>query len=167
MPAIRETVCRLADVFNKLEQAILVSLLLMMVGLAFIQIFLRIFFSSGIMWGDVALRHLVLWVGLFGAMVATRESRHIKIDILPRLLTGKAKTLLGIFIDFFSAFICLLLTFGGLKFVSDEFLVKTTTFLQIPGWIVAVIFPLAFSIIALHFSLNGLAKIFSLGESVP
>lgn len=167
MATARDIVHRSAEVFSKLEQAVLVSLLLVMVGLAFIQIFLRVFFHSGIIWGDVALRHLVLWVGLVGAMVATRESRHINIDILPRLLSGKPRKLLGIFIDFFSAFICVLLTLAGVKFVSDEFLAKTTTFLGIPGWIVAVIFPVAFSVITLHFGLNGLAKILKLRESVP
>lgn len=165
MTPIRRVIRYWEVVFNKLELAILVSLILMMVGLAFIQLFLRIFLHSGLIWGDVALRHLVLWVGLFGATVATRESRHISIDILPRVLPEKAKTLLGIFIDFFAGFICVLLTFGGLKFVRDEFLSKTTTFLQIPGWLIGAIFPLAFSIITLHFCLNGLAKILSLRES--
>lgn len=165
MAPIRDTVRRWVEVLARLEQTVLVSLLLIMVGLAFIQVFLRIFLSSGIIWGDVALRQLVLWVGMFGAMVATRESRHINIDILPRLLTGKRKTLLAILIDSFSAFICLLLTVVSFKFVSDEFLFNTKTFLQIPGWIVAVIFPLAFSIITIHFGLNGLTKILSLGGS--
>jgi len=161
---IRDTFGRWAEVLGKVEQAILISLLLIMVGLAFIQIALRIFFSSGIIWGDVVLRHLVLWVGLFGATAATRESRHITIDILPRLLTGKAKILLGILIDFFCVFVSLLLARAGFRFVSDEFLAKTSTFLEVPGWIVAVIFPLAFTIIAIHFGLNGLTKILHFGE---
>jgi TRAP-type C4-dicarboxylate transport system permease small subunit len=152
------------EVFGRVEQTVLVVLLLTMVGLAFVQIVLRIFFSSGIIWGDVALRHLVLWVGLFGATVATRESRHINIDILPRLLKGKAKTLLGILIDFFSAFVCVLLASAGLTFVRDEFAAKTVAFLEIPGGIAALIFPIAFSIIALHFGLNGLDKILRFGK---
>jgi len=166
VPSMRDLFRRSVEVGNRLEQAILVSLLLIMVGLAFLQILLRILFHSGIIWGDVALRHLVLWLGLFGATVATKESRHINIDILPRLLSGKARTLLGILINFFSAFVCLLLAHGGIKFVYDEFLAKTTTFLAIPGWIVALIFPLAFLIMTMRFVLNGLAKILSLGEPV-
>jgi TRAP-type C4-dicarboxylate transport system permease small subunit len=162
---IRILVRRWIEVLNKLEQATLVFLVLIMVGLAFLQIFLRIFFSFGIMWGDVALRHLVLWVGLLGATVATRESKHIHIDILPRLLTGKGRLLLGILLDLVSAFVCLLLAFAGFKFVSDEFMMKTTSFLQIPGWIVTVIFPLAFSVIAIQFGLNGLRKILGVKES--
>jgi TRAP-type C4-dicarboxylate transport system permease small subunit len=137
-----------------------------MVGLAFLQIVLRIFFNSGIIWGDVALRHLVLWVGLLGATVATRESRHIRIDVLSQLLTGKGKTLLNILIDFFSAAICVFLVYGSLKFVWDEFLAKTTTSLQIPGWVIGVIFPLAFSVITIHFALNGLAKLLDVRKSV-
>ena len=165
MPTLRKIVRRWDDTFGRVEQAILVSLLLIMVGLAFVQIVLRVFFASGIIWADVALRHLVLWVALFGATVATRESKHIHIDVLPRLLSGRARTALSVLIDFSSAFVSGLLTLAGFKFVSDEFLVKTTTFLQIPGWITAIIFPLAFSIITIHFTLNGLAKVMSLGES--
>jgi TRAP-type C4-dicarboxylate transport system permease small subunit len=163
---VRDFIRRWDSLFDKLEQGILVTLLLTMIGLAFTQLFIRVFLSSGIVWGDVALRHLVLWVGLLGATVATRESRHIHIDILPRLLTGKPKALLGILIDFFSALICSILTFGSFKFVSGEFLLKTTTFLQIPGWIVSMIFPIAFFVITIHFGLNGLTKLLTIGESV-
>lgn len=165
MEAIRNLVRWWDNGFSKIEQVILVSLLLVMVGLAFLQIFLRIFFSSGILWGDVALRHLVLWVGLLGATVATREAKHIHIDILPRLLAGRARILLSILLDFVSAFVCLLLAWAGFKFVRDEFMTKTTSFLEIPGWIVTVIFPLAFSVITIHFGLNGLRKIFGVKES--
>lgn len=156
---------RWADAFGRLEQTLLVVLLFAMVGLASLQILLRILFSSGIIWGDVALRHLVLWVGLVGAVLATRESRHIAINILPRLLKGRAAALLGIFSDFFSAFISALLTRAGFIFVRDEFLSQTSTFLGLPGWIPAVIFPLAFSTITLHFVLNGLARLTIPAES--
>ena len=155
---------RWADVFGRIEQTLLVVLLLVMVGLASLQILLRILFSSGIIWGDVALRHLVLWVGLVGAVLATRESRHIAIDVLPRILKGRTTVFLGIFTDFFSAFIGILLTRAGLTFVRDEFLSHASTFLGIPGWVLAVIFPLAFSTIAFHFCLNGLVKLTMLGE---
>jgi len=155
---------RWADVFGRVEQTFLVVLLLVMVGLASLQILLRILFSSGIIWGDVALRHLVLWVGLVGAVLATRQSRHIAIDVLPRVLKGRTAVFLGIFTDFFSAFVAILLTRAGLTFVRDEFLSHATTFLGIPGWVLAVIFPLAFSTIAFHFSLNGLVKLTMLGE---
>jgi len=164
---IRRVFGRWTEVLCKLEDGILISFLLIMVGLAFVQILLRLLFSSGMIWGDVALRHLVLWVGLLGATVATRESRHINIDILPRLLTGRAKAVLAVLIDFFCTLVALILTRAGFTFMRDEFLSGTTTFLQIPSWIVAVIFPLAFLVITIHFGLNGLTKILDPGKPSP
>ncbi|MBI2341120.1 MAG: TRAP transporter small permease subunit, partial [Deltaproteobacteria bacterium] len=48
-----------------------------MIVLGFLQVVLRNFFGSGISWADVTVRHLVLWVGFFGAVLATIENRHI------------------------------------------------------------------------------------------
>ncbi|MBW2059172.1 MAG: TRAP transporter small permease subunit [Deltaproteobacteria bacterium] len=165
MGALRESLRRWTEALGRLEEAALICLVLAMVGLASIQIFLRIFFSSGIIWAAVALRHLVLWVAMSGAVMATHESRHIKIDILARFLKGRQRVILAVLIDFFSALICLLLALASIRFVRGEFLFDTRTFLQIPGWIVVLIFPLAFFAITFHFGLNGLIKILNLGES--
>jgi len=162
-----QVIRRLADAFGRLEQTFLVVLFFAMVVLASLQIFLRIFFFSGILWGDVALRHLVLWVGLVGAVLATRESRHITIDILPKALKCRAHHVLRVFSDFFSAFIAALLTRAGFIFVRDEFLSQPSTFLGLPGWVPALIFPIAFSTISLHFVLNGVARLTTPGESEP
>jgi TRAP-type C4-dicarboxylate transport system permease small subunit len=160
-----QAIQRCEHVVARVEQTLLVALLLAMVGVASLQIFLRILFSSGIVWGDVALRHLVLWAGLVGAMLATRESRHIAIDIIPRILKGKASVLLGILSDFFSAFIGALLARAGFIFMRDEFLSQASTFLGLPAWVPVLIFPIAFFTITFHFILNGLARLTRLAES--
>jgi len=70
----------------RVENGILVVLLLSMLAMAVFQIVLRNLFESGIVWGDILVRILVLWVGLAGAMVASRKGNHINIDILSRYL---------------------------------------------------------------------------------
>ncbi|NVM57446.1 MAG: TRAP transporter small permease subunit, partial [Desulfobacterales bacterium] len=72
--------------FTRLEDTFLVSLLSFMIGLAFLQIVLRDFFSTGLLWADPLLKNLVIWVGLVGASIATREDKHITIDVIPRVL---------------------------------------------------------------------------------
>ena len=61
------------------------------VVLAALQIVLRYGFDSGIAWADPLLRVLVLWLGLLGALAATRDRRHITIDVLSRMLPARAK----------------------------------------------------------------------------
>ena len=141
--------------FDKLEYLVLVFLLTVMVGLAFLQIFLRIFFATGILWGDPLLRHLVLWIALLGAATAAKEGKHINIDIISRVLPGRGKVAIQGLIDLFSTFICILLIHASLKFIGDEFQTGVIAFLKIPTWIVAVIFPVAFGLIALRFAISG------------
>jgi C4-dicarboxylate transporter DctQ subunit len=141
--------------FDKLEYVVLVFLLTIMVGLAFLQIFLRIFFATGILWGDPFLRHLVLWIALLGAVTATKEGKHINIDVISRVLPDRGKVAIRALTDLFSTFICLLLIQASLKFIRDESQAGTLAFLSIPTWAVAVIFPVAFGLIALRFAISG------------
>ena len=55
-----------------------------MIVLAIYQILSRNLFSEGVVWIDPLLRTLVLWVGLTGAVVATRTDNHIRIDIFSK-----------------------------------------------------------------------------------
>jgi TRAP-type C4-dicarboxylate transport system permease small subunit len=140
---------------DKAEYLVLVSLLTLMVGLAFLQIVLRIFFDTGILWGDPLLRHVLLWAALLGATMATKEGKHINIDVISRLLPDWGKVTIQAVANLFSAFICVLLLQASLKFVRDEFQVGTLAFLEIPIWVVGVIFPVAFGLIGLRFAING------------
>jgi TRAP-type C4-dicarboxylate transport system permease small subunit len=141
--------------FDRLEYVVLVLLLTVMVGLAFLQIFLRIFFATGILWGDSLLRHLVLWIALLGAATATKEGRHINIDVISRVLPDRGRVVIQALTDLFSTFICLLLIQASLKFIRDEFQAGTLAFLNTPTWAVTVIFPVAFGLIALRFAISG------------
>lgn len=144
--------------FDNLDYLVLVFLFTIMVGLAFLQIVLRIFFATGILWGDPLLRHLLLWVALLGAIMATKEGKHINIDVISRLLTDRGKAAIQSLTDLFSAGICILLIEASLKFMRDEFQAGTAAFLTIPVWIVAIIFPVAFGLIASRFAISGLRK---------
>ena len=80
---------RLMAIINRIEDAFLVGLLAFMIGLAFTQIVLRNGFSGGIIWADGLIRILVLWIGLVGAMVASRNGNHINIDIITKYLPDR------------------------------------------------------------------------------
>ena len=64
----------------KAEKALVVVLIFAMVGLSFLQVLLRIFFHSGIVWLDPLLRHMVLWAGLTGSVLAARYSVHFALE---------------------------------------------------------------------------------------
>ena len=73
----------------KIEGVLIVIVVSIMVLLAFFQVAMRNLFDQGLLWGDIFLRHLVLWVGFLGASLATREEKHINIDVFSRFIPKK------------------------------------------------------------------------------
>ena len=63
---------RCQGAIHRVEDFVLALLLSAMILLASAQIFLRNLFDSSLSWGDPMLRILVLWVGLLGALAASR-----------------------------------------------------------------------------------------------
>lgn len=139
-----------------LEDAILVLLLLTMIGLGFGQIILRNIFETGFIWLDPMLRVMVLWVGLIGAMVATRLEKHIKIDVLTRLLPPRLKVLSQSFTLAFAGIICGIIAWYTLLFVISEMEYGGTAFSGIPAWTLESIIPFSFAVMALRFALGAL-----------
>jgi TRAP-type C4-dicarboxylate transport system permease small subunit len=149
-------------IIERVEDSVLVGLLLLMIVMSVLQIFLRDLFATGIVWSDVLVRILVLWVGLVGAMVASRQGRHINIDIMERYLSERAKIVARSVVEFFTALICLIAALYGLRFVQMEFSVGGKAFAKVPSWLCESIIPFAFMVMAVRYvllSVNQLKKI--------
>jgi len=145
---------RVDEVIDRVEQTLIVTFLSFMILLAFLQIVLRNFFSTGLDWGDSLLRNLVLWIGFIGATLATREGKHINIDVVSRWLPSLGKNVVTLIIHLFSFFICCLLTYAALKFIKNEVQMENRTFLNIPSWIPEMILPITFGLMTFRFSLR-------------
>jgi C4-dicarboxylate transporter DctQ subunit len=153
---------------EKAETALLVFILTVMVLLAFLQVILRNLFDQGILWGDILLRHLVLWVGFLGASLATREEKHISIDLLTRFVSVRGQYLVRAVTNFFALFICYLLSSASITFVADEKMAGTTLFSDVQAWYFQLIIPVGFILMAFRFFVLGIQYVikFFRGEAV-
>lgn len=134
-----------------LEEIVLCLLLLAMIFLACWQIVLRDVFSGGTVWINPLLRHLVLWAGLLGAVVATRRGKHISMDLASYLVPDQLKPWIGLACHVFSCLVSAVLTWAAVVFVRNEAMFGGPTLLSIPSWAWNLIFPLAFGLIFFHF----------------
>ncbi len=147
------------------ENALIVLLLGVMVAMAFLQVVLRNFFDTGILWGDIFLRHLVLWVGFIGASIATREEKHINIDILSRVVKPSWQTSIYVGVYLVTLLICAVLAKAGYVFLMDEKMAGTVLFKNIPAWYFELIIPVGFALIGFRFLLKILEKLFHMDAS--
>lgn len=146
-------------ILYRVEDSILVGLLMLMITLAVLQIFLRNLFETGIVWSDVLVRILVLWVGLVGAMVASRKGNHINIDIMERFLSERAKIVVNFVVELFTAFICAVVAYYSIQFVHMEFADGGRAFANVPTWVCEAIIPFAFVVIAIRYVLLSIVNL--------
>ncbi len=152
-------------IIETLEDGFLCVLLIAMVALACLQIVLRQVFSGGFLWAEPLLRYLVLWAGLIGAVVATRKGKHIAIDVASYLVPEKIKYWLQLTIDVFSVAVAAALSWAAINFVRNEASLGGQELLTIPSWCWTMIFPVAFSLIFLHFVAALVQDIMKLADS--
>ncbi len=142
-----------------LEDGLLALLLGVMILLSTGQIFARNLFDTGLDWSDPFLRVLVLWLGLLGAMVATRERNHITIDVLSRNLPPLGKRISHIATNLFSSVVCAIVGYHSTRFVIMEYEDGFNAFASIPAWICESIIPIGFTLMALRFALYALGDV--------
>lgn len=160
---------RTLRIIHILEDGILALILSAMIALAFTQIALRNLFDTGLLWADPALKVMVLWLALLGALAATRERKHINIDVLSHVLPKRGQYALRAAGGLFTLCVSALIAYHGMRFVMLEFNDATTAFSGIPAWTLEAIIPFAFSLMALRFLIHSLSDLYALiaGEGKP
>ena len=142
---------RISHVTAQVENGLMALLLTSMILLAAGQIVMRNFFDTGLSWSDPLLRIMVLWLGLLGAMAATRNREHISIDVLSRFLPPVWKHISQLVTDLFSAVVCGVIAYYAALFVLMEKEDGMIAFAEVPAWICESIIPFGFAVMALRF----------------
>lgn len=142
-----------------LEGSVVALLLAAMLVLSFGQILLRNVAHTGLLWIDPLLRHLLLWVGFMGAMLATRLDRHINVDAFTRLLGGRWLRGVRAATSLSAATLCVVLSSACMAALREEAGAHTAGFLGIPVWCLQTVMPFALFVMASRFFRHGIESI--------
>ncbi len=139
---------KICSALGSIEIPALALLLFGLIVLGCLQIVLRNFLRSGIIWANPLMRHMVLWLGCLGSAAASSRIKHINIDVLTRLLPAGQKLLRDKIIFLATCLASALLGTAALKLVLDEKSYGEKSFLDINTWVLQLILPFAFYLIA-------------------
>jgi TRAP-type C4-dicarboxylate transport system permease small subunit len=148
---------RLTGLFKTLgivEVSVIALLLGSLIFFGCLQIVLRNFFHRGIIWADPLLRHVLLWLGCLGGVMATTKIRHISIDVFTRFLPERLQGVRDKVIYFATAAASSVLGMAALKLVVDEKEFGEKAFLNVDVWLLQAILPFAFFLITYRSLLN-------------
>jgi len=149
---------RAARIGLALENAVLVALLGFLIVFSFVQIVLRNVFSIGVTWGDGLTRVVVLWLALLGALAASRDGRHIRMNALAQWLPPRLHVAVGVGSDLFAAVVSAALAYFAFEFVSESRSYGDQLLGKFPAWWFESIMPVAFALIAYRFVIHALGR---------
>lgn len=144
---------------RKLEDAVLVVGLAALILLASAQILLRNVFSVGLVWADGTLRLIVLWLALLGAMAASRENRHIAINLADRVLAPSLQRAAAALRNLFASVVCAALAWYAWVFVRDSREFDDRLLGDWPAWWFQIIMPVAFGVISYRYLSRAVASL--------
>lgn len=136
------------------ETTMMVSLTLFGVGLGLIQVVMRYAFGSGFHWLETALVTSLVWGMLFGASRAVREGFHPRVDLLPGMVSPRARRWLNLAALGASGLLCLYFLYEGVFFAS--FLQRMEVNNQetgLPQFVLFSIIPVAMALFVLRYLL--------------
>jgi TRAP-type C4-dicarboxylate transport system permease small subunit len=138
----------------RVEGWLLVFFLSTMVIIAFAQVVLRNLAGTGLVWGDILVRHLVLWTAFAGAALAASEDRHISIDALTKFIPVRPRFFIKVLTNGFAAVVSYFLARAAWVLMISEKESGGILLLSIPSWVVLVIIPVGYMLLAIHFTIN-------------
>lgn len=144
---------RTLRILGTVEDAILAIVLGAMIVLASLQIVLRNVFDTGLSWADPMLRVSVLWIGMLGAMAATRDDRQISIDAMSRFLPNHWGARVRILTDIFTAAVAGFFSWHAARLVIEDHASGMTAFAWVPVWVCELILPVAMAIISIRYAI--------------
>jgi C4-dicarboxylate transporter, DctQ subunit len=137
---------------DRLEEWIVVSMLVAMTGLTFVQVVLRYVFNTGFTWA-LEMTTIFFAVMIFvGVSYGVRLGAHIGVDALVKLMPSGIRRGVSIFV----VLLCLVYTgiviAGAYTYVSKMKMVGVELEdLPIPVWIVRAILPMGYALMAMRF----------------
>lgn len=142
---------------RRLEDGLLVLILAAIIGVAAYQVAARNLFDTGLLWGDALVRVLVIWVAMVGAMVASRNDDHIRIDLAARFAPAHWRRPLARFANAFTCAVLGVFAWFSLRFVLFEYEDGMIAFGAVPAWLCEAILPFGAAVMCLRYLMHALA----------
>lgn len=143
---------RVVSLYNKLEEYFLVYTMILMVVIVFIQVIFRYILNNSLSWSEELVRYIFVWQVWLGASLGMRINKHIRVDMLVKVLPNLPQKILDILTNLLVLAFYLFLIIYGFQYLQDVISKNmTSTALGIPLAYVYASLPIGSVIIAVRY----------------
>jgi TRAP-type C4-dicarboxylate transport system permease small subunit len=143
------------------EEILSGTLMVLMFLATFANVVARYFFNSPIQWAEEFSRYAFIWVVFLGAVVCTKQKRHISIDSLVKVLPSAVQPWVNFTADLLTLALMVIIVWYG--WVLTRSATQITATLGVPQYVIYVVVP-ASGVLGFLYSLGDLRR--HLGEAL-
>lgn len=136
---------QLCNIYNSLEEYLLISSLIINVLLVFTQVIMRTVFKNSLTWSEELSRYIFIWQIWLGASIALKYKEHIKVTMIFSFIKNKyMQAAISLFADLLWFFFCAYMVVNGRELlVSMAARKAASSGLGLPLVYVYSVFPIA------------------------
>jgi TRAP-type C4-dicarboxylate transport system permease small subunit len=135
-------------VVRNFEELLAGTLMVLMSLVTVANVFARYFFNAPFEWAEEFARYTFIWLVFVGAVVATKQKKHILIDAVLIVVPPTAKRVMAVVADVLTMVLMLLLIYYGWRLMA--FTIQPTATLKIPQYWIYLSLPFSATLIILH-----------------
>lgn len=121
---------------EKLEEYIMVVMVVVMTTLIMVQVIMRYVFNNSLAWTEELARYLFLWSIWLGASYGVKTKGHVRLTVLTSRLSETAQNIIGVIVYFIWLLFVIFLVVKGYELVGKLIVSgQTSTALHLPMWI--------------------------------
>jgi C4-dicarboxylate transporter, DctM subunit len=132
------------------ENLLVIFSLAVLVLLPLVEMILRKLKLQGISGTSAFVQHFTLILGMLGGAIAARQGRLLALSTLATFLKGWAKSVAAIYSNGWAAAVSVFLCLASVRFLQAEKLGGKILAYGIPIWVIQLILPLGFGLVALR-----------------
>ncbi len=146
---------KLIKFFDKVEKTIVASGIFLTSVIIFLNVILRYFFDSGIVWAEESVRYIIIYIVMLGSSLAITKNEHISVAIFENSSVKWFAHLVYGLQTIFSLGFTAIVTYLGIGVVES---LHTTSqispAMQIPMWWVYLVFPISTGLMSIRLMIN-------------
>jgi len=143
----------LDKILTYFENTLVVTGLLSVTFVLFINVVLRYIFKAGLVWAEEYARYAIIWIVMAGSGAAVRENMHMSITALVDVTKGKTfHFIINMFVLVVSMIFSLFLVYAGIRLTSSMITNnQVSPALEIPLWWIYVSIPIGGVLMTIRF----------------
>lgn len=135
-------------IMNRLEEGLMILLLVAMTLLTFTQVVLRYVFNSGWGWALEATTYMFGWLVMIGISYGIKVGFHIGVDALVKLLPRPGQRAIGLIAALLCLAYAVILFIGGYQYFDTMLMLGVEAEdIPLPRWLLVSIVPIGFGLL--------------------